>query len=839
MKRSFAIVAVLLLAAIPLSADCPSMMWSPIQTIGGYVHWVESLRSVDYDHDGKLDLVGTIRSQNDGSTILHSWRGAGNGTFESAVSLGTDTVVDLQIANVNNDAYPDIVGTRYTNGIFVRLGNATGFDAPIVTTTNYGAMFVSLANFNNDGIPDILVTSVGSNLFVLYAGNVNGTFTEIRRQTVTGASFEVWHGAAGDFDNDGYVDVAVQKEQAKALAIYFRNSDGTFQSPVNLPAGDTPADMKAADFDENGLTDFASVNSQDGTVDVYLNQGSRSFSRTILQGNKPGGGAGLGSLAVVDVDGDSHLDLLAGGYNHTSLVTYMGRGNGTFATPSWSNVANGPAALAVANFDTSDSDLEIAMGSFTYLQTAGYTCGTTQVNFYTVYPTISTGQPAKLRAVLSGFHSGIAAPLGTVTFKEGVTVLGTDDVDASGLAMLDYTGFSAGDHTITAEFSGNGTLSAATSPSIVQHVINQTSSITITLGSSTHGEPFNSTVAINNRFNNPTLGWYYLTVDGVTETTQRYNSIPLTLTLSAGTHTISAQYTGDLFDPPSTSTTYPFNTAKHAVTVTKSGDTSKRAGSAHSIQITVGATTAPTPTGSVELFRDGTSLGSTSLVSGVASFNTTQPRGSHDLTAIYSGDTNYLTSSVSFTINVLQNTSLAIDARGLDSWVSVAAVVPDGTTGTTMYRRVHGTGETWATVPSWTTAFQYDTGTFTRGVLYDYRLDATVTGIGTQQSNIDSTLLYTDPVLTPGSSKVLLAHFTELRDSINALRSAAGLSDFAFDGTFAPSAVIRATHLTAMRTAVTEARTALGMITVTFSDNTPSGVAVKKTHITELREATR
>jgi hypothetical protein len=208
------------------------------------------------------------------------------------------------------------------------------------------------------------------------------------------------------------------------------------------------------------------------------------------------------------------------------------------------------------------------------------------------------------------------------------------------------------------------------------------------------------------------------------------------------------------------------------------------------------------------------------------------------MTAVYSGDANYLTGSAAFRLDVLENAPLAIDARALDSTIAIPAVIPGDTSSTTMLRRVHGTGETWAVVPSWTTASPLDTGTFTRGVLYDYRL-VIITGGGVQQSNIDSALLFTDPTLTVGSTAVKLAHFTELRDSINALRTMAGLPDFAFDGTFGAGATIRASHLTAMRTAASEARTMLGMLSPAFTDGSPAGVNIKKMHITELRDATR
>ena len=344
-------------------------------------------------------------------------------------------------------------------------------------------------------------------------------------------------------------------------------------------------------------------------MDISGTTGRRSFTRSILPGSKPPTRVGW-IVAVVDVDGDSNLDLLAGGWNGNDLVTFMGQGNGTFATPTWSAMADGPAAIAVANFDTSDSELEAAMGSFTYLQTAGYSCGTAQIYLSTVYQTISTGQTSKLRSVVSGFHGGISGPLGSVTFKEGATVLGTVSVDASGQAALTTTALIRGATPSRRSSAGNSALSR---PLLrASHSAHQrTSSITIAPALD-NGRPSTrrseSRIALNNSTNVRTHHRRRRE-----RTHSDYNSIPLTLTLSAGAHTVSAEYIGDAFDPPSTSTTYNLTTAKHAVTVTKSGDSSKRAGSSHSFQITVGTTTSPAPTGSVQLLRDGNSIGTVTL----------------------------------------------------------------------------------------------------------------------------------------------------------------------------------------------------------------------------------
>lgn len=841
------LILVLTLNASVLAEDCPNVTFTLEQTLGGYPGAVENLRTVDYDHDGKLDLVGGIE-QAGGFATLHSWRGVGDGTFEPAVSLGDTQVMDLQVINVNNDAYDDLVGVSYNSKIWTRLGNATGFDVAIVTSVNYTPYDLHAGNFN-EGTADVdLVTSqLFNGIFVVYQGNGDGTFTETRRVTVASPSDWITNSIVADFDNDGRFDVALGRRIAEKLEVYFRNVDGTFASSVSVTTGTWPDELLAADFNEDGLPDLVSNNWDEGTIDVFENLGSRTFaSRQILAGSPPGHGGGLDSLHVVDINGDANLDILAGAVNGEWVAIHLGEGDGTFRSGSWFTTGDSVFSIASGNFDgATDAYLELALGSDQFdagvfsgkLLTADYACAP-QVNLYSVAPVISSGQTAKFRAAVSGFSDSTPNPLGSVTFKEGATTLGTDDVDADGLASLDLAGMSVGDHTITAEFSGNSTIDPATSPSIVQKVRVETSATTITVGTSTHGEPFDSTVVIKSIYNATTLGYYYLTLDGVTESATRWSGAMLSLTLSAGPHSISAEFTGDSVNPPSTSPNYNFTTAKHAVTLAKSGDTTVREGTAHSIQITVSATTSPTPTGSVELFRGATSVGSGVMSGGIATINATLPRGAYEYTAVYSGDTSYLTGSTAFTLNVLANAPLAIDAHGLDSTVSVPAVVPAGTTATTMYRSVSG-ANSWSAVSNWTLISPVDDGTgMTRGVLYDYRLDAIVSG-NLQQSNIDSALLYTDNTLVSGGTAIKLGHFSEVRSSVNALRTMAGLPPFVFDGTFGAGMNVLASHVTALRTAVSEARTAMGMVPATFTDGSVSGLNIKTVHVTDLRDAAR
>lgn len=69
------------------------------------------------------------------------------------------------------------------------------------------------------------------------------------------------------------------------------------------------------------------------------------------------------------------------------------------------------------------------------------------------------GQPVSLTAAISPTPTGSA--LGTVTFFNGSTVLGTGNVNASGIAMLVANGLPPGALNLTATYSGNANLASS------------------------------------------------------------------------------------------------------------------------------------------------------------------------------------------------------------------------------------------------------------------------------------------------------------------------------------------------------------------------------------------
>ncbi|MCU1349566.1 MAG: hypothetical protein JWO56_2596, partial [Acidobacteria bacterium] len=79
----------------------------------------------------------------------------------------------------------------------------------------------------------------------------------------------------------------------------------------------------------------------------------------------------------------------------------------------------------------------------------------------------STGQPVTFTA----FVSGSGTPTGTVTFRDGTTVLGTSPLNASAVATLTTSSLANGSHPITAFYNGDAANGGSPSNQIQHDVL--------------------------------------------------------------------------------------------------------------------------------------------------------------------------------------------------------------------------------------------------------------------------------------------------------------------------------------------------------------------------------
>ncbi|MBF0554787.1 MAG: Ig-like domain repeat protein, partial [Nitrospirae bacterium] len=148
------------------------------------------------------------------------------------------------------------------------------------------------------------------------------------------------------------------------------------------------------------------------------------------------------------------------------------------------------------------------------------------------------------------------SPTGTITFMAGTTSLSTVALDASGQAVLTVPNIAVGTYSITAVYSGDANNPASTSKVLTQIIASIT--VTSSVNSTAYGVPVTFTATVTG--NSPT-GTITFTDNMTADNTTTLGTIALvnaeaaltTASLSVGTHSITAIYSGDLNNPASTS----------------------------------------------------------------------------------------------------------------------------------------------------------------------------------------------------------------------------------------------------------------------------------------------
>jgi hypothetical protein len=154
----------------------------------------------------------------------------------------------------------------------VALGNRTNQNPVNYVAGNSPAAIVS-GDFNGDGKPDIAVASDGAEahddpgILSVFIGNGDGTFQQAVNYTIGVYPQSL---AIGDFNGDGFIDIAVTNQVDDTMTVLSGNGNGTFQAGTTYAVGTAPEQIVVGDFNGDGRADIAVANSGDSTVSVFL-----------------------------------------------------------------------------------------------------------------------------------------------------------------------------------------------------------------------------------------------------------------------------------------------------------------------------------------------------------------------------------------------------------------------------------------------------------------------------------------------------------------------------------------------------------------------------------------
>jgi hypothetical protein len=662
-----------------------------------------SVSTADFNGDGFLDLAVANSNcpsfPNCGPGTISILLGNGNGTFQAPSQYSTGTGTDpysVAVGDFNGDKIPDLAVANYaTNTVSILLGVG---DGTFLTHTDFpvGSEPASVAtgDFNADGKLDLVVANFHSNTVSVLLGNGDGTFK-------SAADYNVGHGpvsvAVGDFNGDQKLDLVVVNETDNNASVLLGNGDGTFQAQVAYPTGvgGNPLSVVIGDFNGDNNLDLAVADFQTQQVSVLLGNGDGTFQPVKAYST----GANPSSIVIADFNGDGKLDLALTstplGNSPGNLVSLLlGNGDGTFGSPALFGTGSEAYSAAVGDFNGDGAtDLAVANGISDTVSLLLNTQGTAMTVASSSNPSAWGQSVTFTTTVLASVSNGTAAPKGSVTVKNGTTVIGSGAL-VNGTFSLSTATLPVGADALSAVYSGDSNYqsrtlgltqtvqSTGTSTALLSSANpsnpNQSVTFTATVTSNTTGEPTGRVTFLDGT---STLGTASVNGSGVATF-----SIS---TLSVGTHSITAAYGGDSNFNASTSPL--LSQAVQGNTSTALNSSANPSTESQSVMFTAAVSSVDgiAPTGTVK-FMDGTTPLGTSTLNGssIATLSiSTLSVGAHSITAIYGGDTNSDPSTSPVLSQVIQKASTSTALRStltvanLNQSVTLTATVTPGAAG--------------------------------------------------------------------------------------------------------------------------------------------------------------
>ncbi|HUJ15248.1 MAG TPA: choice-of-anchor Q domain-containing protein [Thermoanaerobaculia bacterium] len=347
--------------------------WSKIQDLGASVLG-GVVAAGDYDNDGQIDLIATGTAIGQTTDVYHN----AGGTF-TAINAGLPGLVDTAAAwaDIDNDGDLDFVIAGRITTTNVAFADIYRNDGGVFHPLNAGLpqvdnAHVAWGDYDNDGYPDLFISGfitdpsgLTRGTSKLFHNEGNGTFREVALpfdQPVAAA----W----GDYDNDGFLDLAVAGLFPGVAAIFQNDGSGNFKQTITLSVPVAiDAHVTWGDYDGDGDLDLLVAGLSNGTPTTTLYRNDNNVFNAVTT---PFAGVSYGDIAFVDFDNDGKLDVALAGIGTAGPVTklYRNIGSGQFAEVPTTLPAMENASMAWADFD-GDGQPDLALFGFTNVWTRG------------------------------------------------------------------------------------------------------------------------------------------------------------------------------------------------------------------------------------------------------------------------------------------------------------------------------------------------------------------------------------------------------------------------------------------------------------------------------------
>ena len=312
----------------------------------------------DVNKDNQLDLIISLYrigrivillGRGDGSFIDGDTYSTGDGSFPQWIAVGdlnNDTHLDIVIANCGDDP-----GTNPSN-LGVILGNENGSFGNVtvyLNGTHYYWTFIALSDFNNDTLLDIVAADSHFGYIAILLGKGNGSFDILSVEQIDDRPNTL---AIGDLNHDRQLDIVYASAYLNNVGVVLGNGDGTFRNITRYYAdhGSWPWSIILADLNDDTLLDIAVTQLQTSSIVIFVGFGNGSFALPqtfpVKSANSPK------FMAFSDFNNDNQLDIVVGNSysNKMAVLLFHYETDFTNETNYFSGSGPHPYSIAVGNF---------------------------------------------------------------------------------------------------------------------------------------------------------------------------------------------------------------------------------------------------------------------------------------------------------------------------------------------------------------------------------------------------------------------------------------------------------------------------------------------------------
>lgn len=295
----------------------------------GYGSGGLEMQCIDINNDGYPDIITSS-----GVILIND----GSGNFPVYWTLpDADGFYPIVVDDFNRDGYMDVV---YLGSDGLKIGMGDGKGNFTIITKPFWFKYYLASDLNNDGYPDIVGT-IGSEgdtstsylKWGIALNDSKGNFNDPIQYNVFGAG-EPESITCADIDNDGDMDLVIESFPGSGfpggygfngIVVCRNNGKGIFDRFESYLYGSTNStldDLFPADFNNDGFTDIA-IMGYYGLVVLNHNDGTyATHTNDTFYVREYWGAENSAFITGGDLDGDGWIDLVLSGYRSKPVGEY-------------------------------------------------------------------------------------------------------------------------------------------------------------------------------------------------------------------------------------------------------------------------------------------------------------------------------------------------------------------------------------------------------------------------------------------------------------------------------------------------------------------------------------